>query len=52
MHIYEYLKYILRAMPDTDFNNHPELLDKYLPWSKELPEECRMNHKHKKCFRK
>ncbi|WP_010248127.1 IS66 family transposase [Acetivibrio cellulolyticus] len=50
--VYEYLKYILEAMPNTDFKNHPELLDKYLPWSKDLPEECRLNHKHKKCFKK
>lgn len=50
--VYEYLKYILEAMPDTDFNNHPELLDKYLPWAKELPDECKLNHKHKKCLKK
>lgn len=50
--VYEYLKYILGAMPDTDFHNHRSLLDKYLPWSKELPEECRLDHKHKKCFKK
>ena len=49
--VYEYLKYILEAMPNTDFKNHPELLDKYLPWSKDLPEECRLNHKRKKCFK-
>jgi len=48
----EYIKYILGAMLDTDFNNHPELLDKYLPWSKELPEEFKLNHKHKKCLKK
>ena len=50
--VYEYLKYILGSMPDTNFNADPELLDKYLPWSNELPEECRLNHKHKKCFKK
>lgn len=50
--VYEYLKYVLEAMPNTDFKNHPELLDKYLPWSKDLPEECRLNQKHKKCLKK
>ena len=50
--VYEYLKYILESMPNNDYLNHPEILDKYLPWSKELPEECRLIHKHKKCLKK
>ena len=50
--VYEYLKYILKSMPNNDYLNHPEILDKYLPWSKELPEECRLIHKHKKCLKK
>lgn len=29
-------------MPDTDLNNYPELLDQCLPWSKELPDGCRL----------
>lgn len=49
--VYEYLHYLLRVMPDTDFNNHPELIDAYLPWSKELPQECRLNNRLKKEFR-
>jgi transposase len=48
---YEYIKHLLSVMPDTDFNNHPELLDAYLPWSKELPLECRLNKRIKKEFR-
>jgi hypothetical protein len=52
LNVYEYRKYILGAIPDTDFNNHPELLDSYLPWSKKLSEECRLNHKHEKLFKK
>lgn len=50
--VYEYLKYLLNEMPNRDFNNHPEILDQYLPWSTELPEECKLNHKHKKCLKK
>lgn len=49
--VYEYIQYLLRVMPDTDFNNHPELIDAYLPWSKELPQECRLNNRMKKEFR-
>jgi len=51
LNIYEYLHHVLKAMPDTDFYNQPELVDKYLPWSKELPEECRLVQKHKKCLK-
>jgi len=51
LNIYEYLNYVLKAMPDTDFYNQPELVDKYLPWSKELPEECRLVQKQKKCLK-
>jgi hypothetical protein len=39
LNVYEYIHHLLRAMPDTDFNNHPELVDAYLPWSKDLPQE-------------
>lgn len=49
--VYEYIKYLLKVMPDTDFNNKPELLDAYLPWSNELPEECRLKNRTKKEFR-
>lgn len=48
LNVYEYLKYLLTKMPDTDFNNHPELIDAYLPWSKELPEECKLSNRIKK----
>jgi len=51
LNIYEYLNYVLKVMPDTDFYNQPELVDKYLPWSKELPEECRLVQKRKKCLK-
>ena len=48
--IYEYLKYLLAEMPNNGHLEHPEVIDRYLPWSSELPEECRLNHRHKKCL--
>ena len=50
--VYEYLKYLLDEMPNRDFNNQPEILDQFLPWSTELPEECRLNHSHKNFLKK
>lgn len=50
--VYEYLKYLLMEMPNNAHLEHPEVIDWYLPWSGELPEECRLEHKHKKCFKK
>lgn len=50
--VYEYLKYLLTEMPNNAHMEHPEVIDQYLPWSKELPEECRLEHKYKKCFKK
>lgn len=52
LNVYEYLNYLLTAMPDIDFHNHPELLDAYLPWSKELPDQCRLIEKKKKCLKR
>ena len=49
--VYEYLKHILEEMPNVDFKNHQEVIDNYLPWSTELPEECRLNHNYKKCLK-
>jgi len=48
--VYEYLKYLLEEMPNNDYLQHPEVLDKYLPWSAELPEQCRLKTKHIKCL--
>lgn len=50
--VYEYLKYLLAEMPNNDHLLHPEILDRYLPWAEELPDECRLATKHKKCFKK
>ena len=49
--VYEYLKYLLTVIPDTDFNNNPELLNAYLPWSQELPQKCRLKTRTKKELR-
>lgn len=38
--VYEYLVYLLKQMPNTNFNQHPELIEKFVPWSKELPANC------------
>jgi len=51
LNVYEYLKFLLTVIPDTDFNHHPDRIDSYLPWSKELPEECRLTKKVKKHFK-
>ncbi len=51
LNVYEYLKYLLTVMPNTDFRNHPENLNTYLPWAKELPQECRLIHTTKKCLK-
>lgn len=46
--VYEYLKYLLTQMPNNDYLNHPEIIDHYLPWSPELPNECRLTKRYKK----
>lgn len=38
--VYEYLVYLLKQMPNTNFDQNPELIDKFVPWSKELPANC------------
>lgn len=48
LNIYNYLKFLLEKMPNTDFNNHPELIESYLPWSKELPDECKLTKRTRK----
>lgn len=43
LHIYNYLKFLLEKMPNTDFHRDSSLINNYLPWSKNLPEECRLS---------
>ena len=50
--VYEYLKYLLTEMPNNRHLEHPEIIEQYLPWSSELPEECRLRHTSKKCLNK
>lgn len=42
LHIYNYLKFLLEKIPNTDFYRKPSLIDDYLPWSKNLPDDCRL----------
>ncbi|MHB8963858.1 MAG: transposase domain-containing protein [Saccharofermentanales bacterium] len=37
---YEYLKYILSNMPNSDFYENPERLQDFMPWSDKIPEIC------------
>ena len=38
--IYKYFNYILTLMPGMDWRNHPELLEKLLPWSEKANLYC------------
>ena len=49
--IYEYLKYLLEEMPNNNHLEHPEVIDRYLPWSEELPKRCRLKIEKKKYFK-
>ena len=52
LNVYEYLKHILTFMPNADFHNHPEVVNDLLPWSENLPQECRLMQKKEKHFTK
>jgi len=49
---YEYLKYLLEELPNNDYLQNPEILDRYLPWSPDIPDHCRLQQKHKRSFKK
>ncbi len=38
--VYEYLAFLLKEMPNTDLNKNPEQIDRFVPWSSELPANC------------
>jgi transposase len=38
--VYEYLVYLLKEMPNTDFRQYPGRIEQFVPWSKELPANC------------
>lgn len=50
--VYEYLKYLLEEMPNNEYLQHLEVMDKYLPWSTELPAQCRLITTRKKCLKR
>ena len=39
--IYEYLKHLLTVIPKHMDDTSLDFLDDHLPWSENLPEECR-----------
>ena len=39
LNIWKYLEYLLKEIPQLDNPNDSSILEKYLPWSKELPDE-------------
>ena len=39
LNIYKYITYLLESIPQLDNPNEEGILQKYLPWSKDLPEE-------------
>ena len=45
---YEYLKYLLEEMPNNHYLEQPDILERYLPWSEELPGCCWLKQRHKK----
>jgi transposase len=49
--VYEYLKYLLEEMPNNSYLQNPEILDRYLPWSLELPDQCQLKTKHRKSLK-
>lgn len=50
--VYEYLKYLLTEMPNNHHLENPSVIDRYLPWSEELPEQCRLKQNYKKCLKR
>ena len=45
--VYEYLKYLLTEMPNNHYQEDPTVIDRLLPWSEELPEQCRLKTRQK-----
>jgi len=39
---FAYLKYLFEKLPNVDIFDE-DVLDKFLPWSSDLPSECRVN---------
>ncbi|WP_425471034.1 transposase domain-containing protein [Ureibacillus thermophilus] len=39
---YQYLVKVLSELPSLPIHQQPEILDRYLPWSKTIRESCAM----------
>lgn len=50
--VYEYLKYLLSEMPNNHHLEDPTVIDRLLPWSEELPEQCRLKKRQKNASNK
>ncbi len=37
---YQYLKKVLTELPNLDIHNNPEILNQYMPWSKNIQAKC------------
>ena len=48
LNVYEYIKYLLEVMPDSEYQINPEILDEYMPWSMTLPAICRSEDNQEK----
>ena len=40
LNVFEYLKYLFENLPNINFSEQPDMLEKYLPWSESLPDYC------------
>jgi len=48
LNVYEYMRYLLEEMPNNHHLERPEIVDRYSPWSVELPEKRRLKRGDKK----
>ena len=40
LNVFQYLKYLFENLPNINFVEQPDILEKYLPWSESLPDYC------------
>ena len=38
---FRYLTYLFEKLPNINFKIHPEVLEDFLPWSKEVQQKCK-----------
>ena len=46
--VYEYFKYLLSEMPNNHHQEYPTVIDRLLPWSEDLLEQCHLKKRRKK----